>query len=199
MTATMPAAADPIAAGKLAPNLELRDSDGQPFRLSQAWEGAQNGAVVALMRHFGCIFCRQQATQLRDAYAEFQKRGIAVVAVGVGSVQDAADLKAWLKLPFPVLADPEQAAYRAYGLGRGSVTQLANPKVFAAGFKAMREGNKQVKATGDPKQLPGTFVVDQYGMVRHAHPATHAGDLASVPSLLAAIDRYAKDCHDVCR
>lgn len=199
MTATIPAPAAPVTAGKLAPDLELRDSDGNPFRLAQGWEGTQNGAVVAFFRHFGCIFCRQHAVQLRNNYAEFQKRGIAIVAVGVGSVQDAADLKAWLKLPYTVLADPEQAGYQAYGLGRGSVMQLASPKVFAAGLKAMTQGNKQVKATGDPKQLPGTFVVDQHGMVRHAHPATHAGDLASVASLLAAIDAYAADCHDVCR
>ena len=199
MTATISAPAEPIVAGKTAPNLELRGSDGNPFRLSQGWEGSSNGAVVAFFRHFGCIFCRQHAVHLRDAYAEFQKRGIAVVAIGVGSVQDAAELKAWLKLPSTVLADPEQAGYRAYGLGRGSVMQLASPKVFAAGLKAMAQGNKQVKATGDPKQLPGTFVVDQYGLVRFAHPATHAGDLASVASLLAAIDAYAADCHDVCR
>jgi peroxiredoxin len=199
MTATISEPSAPISAGKLAPVLDLRDSDGNLVHLSSVWEGAQNGAVVVFLRHFGCIFCRQHLVQLRGAYAEFQKRGVAVVAIGVGSVQDASELKAWLKLPFPLLADPEQEGYRAYGLERGSLTKLANPKVIAAGFKAMREGNKQVKATGDPKQLPGTFVVDQYGMVRHAHPATHAGDLASVPSLLAAIDAYAKDCHDVCR
>ena len=58
------------------------------------------------------------AAQLGRRFPWFEERGVALLAVGPGGTAMAGKIARWLKLPFPVLSDPELAAYRAFGLGR---------------------------------------------------------------------------------
>lgn len=50
----------------------------------------------------------------------------------------------------------------------------------------MREGHMQTRATGDERQLGGTFVVSRSGIVEFAQVSAIAGDHADIPTVLAA-------------
>jgi peroxiredoxin len=82
--------------------------------------------------------CRQHAVQLGRIYTELQLLGAEVLVIGSGSREDAERVANQLKLPFPMLADPDRAVYLCYGLD----------KVFRA------------------IQRSGTFLIDPQGTVR---------------------------------
>lgn len=86
------------------------------------------------------------------------------------------------------VADPDKVLYTAFGLARGSASQLMSPTVLVAGLRALRKGNGLGVPVGDVLQLSGEFVVKN-GAIVWAHRAEHTGDHP-------ALDDVARD---VCR
>jgi peroxiredoxin len=62
--------------------------------------------------------CRGHAAQLGRIYPELKSRDTDVLLIGGGNVAAAAGLARALKLPFPVLADPDRAVYASFGLDK---------------------------------------------------------------------------------
>ena len=172
--------------GQAAPHTRLRTTDNLEVELSDFWETSERGAAIIFLRHFGCIFCREHLIRLRKRYDAFT---IPIVTIGIGSAEDAAGMRDWLKIPFPILAASTTEPYAAWGLGRTTATTMLNPGVITSGIRALSQGARQGKATGDSMQLPGSFLVDPSGTIRWAHPGSHPGDIASVDELLAAIEK----------
>ena len=108
---------------------------------------------------------------VRDDYPRFQRAGGEVLAVTMGTPEQAAAFRAKLDAPFPMLADAGREAYRAFGLKRGSVNQVLGPKTWLPLTKATFRAGVG-KPVGDVWQMPGTFVVDRQGIVRLAHYPT---------------------------
>jgi len=123
---------------------------------------------------------------VRKDYPRFQNAGGEVALVTMGTPEQAAEFRARLQLPFPCLADAERAAYRAYGLPRGGVGAVAGPAMWAAGWKALLSHGVG-KVIGDPYQLPGSFVIDTAGVIRHAHRATSSADWPSNDELITIL------------
>lgn len=104
----------------------------------------------------------------------FRAAGAGVALVTLGTPQQAGEFFPAPDLEMTVLADPQQAAYRAFGLERATLWQLAGPKVWLPSIKAIVRGHVG-KPVGDVRRLPGTFVIDPQGVVRYAHrPADQA-------------------------
>src|SRR5947209_16578228 len=91
--------------------------------------------------------CQRHAVQLGRIYKQFRARDTEVLILGGGSRKGAERLSARLKLPFPVLVDPDpdRPVYRRYGLD----------KVLIA------------------LQRSGTFLIDKQGIVRYIHQVTN--------------------------
>jgi hypothetical protein len=124
---------------------------------------------------------------LRERYDEFQKAGLPVLAVSMGTPLDLTEFLAEHDLPFELLCDPSAEAYRAYGLVRGNAYQVAMaPQVVAAGIKAAAEGHFISATVGDAMQLPGSFVVVD-GRIVYAHRGRLSSDLAPIDDLLQAV------------
>lgn len=177
-----------LTVGEPAPNSHLTSVDGTPIELASFWARAPKGTLVVFLRNFGCIFCREQAKLLRDAYQEFIERDAAIVAIGLGTPGDAAEFATWLKLPYPVLGHPDPSVHAEWGLGLASAVNMLNPDLMKRGFRALTSGSMQGKPTGEPKQLPGVFFVDRGGIIRVARPGAHPGDNPPIKTVLAAVD-----------
>lgn len=123
---------------------------------------------------------------MQKDYPRFRDAGGEVALVTMGKPEQAAAFRARLQLSFRCLADPGRVAYQAYGLPRGRLGAVAGPAVWAAGWKALlSHGGGAV--IGDPYQLPGSFVVDSAGVIRHAHRATTSAEWTSNDSLIAVL------------
>jgi peroxiredoxin len=192
----MPTLVRTLAIGEHAPDLPVLDQYGESISLAPYWQTSPNGAAVVFLRHFGCIFCREHAVRLRKSYEEFTRRDLAVLAIGLGSAENARGFAEWLKLPYPVLAAPDTEIYAAWGLGQTTGADMLNPALVKAGVRALTQRVTQGRATGDSKQLPGTFLVSPESVVLWSHVAKHPGDIAPVEAVLAAADAAAARAHD---
>ncbi len=111
---------------------------------------------------------------MRKDQQRFEQAGGRVGVVTMGTPEQAAAFRQRRELTFPCLADPDREAYRAFGLGRGTLGQIAGPAVWGAGIKALARGGIGVPV-GDTMQMPGAFIIDREGVVRWVHyPANQA-------------------------
>ena len=118
---------------------------------------------------------------------EYEKAGGRLVAVTMGTPDEAARFRDDLHATFEFLADAEQAVYRAYGLPRGTAWQIAGPKVWLPAIRAIARGGVG-RPVGDIRQMPGLFVIDTSGILRLAHYPTNQTDRAKHAEVLAAIE-----------
>lgn len=91
---------------------------------------------------------------------------------------------------FPILADPERSAYRAFGLARLAwhrVFSLATLKLY---LKLFRKGLvRHDYGDSDVYQAGGDFLLDRSGTIYFAHRSQDPADRPSVSILLKAIDK----------
>lgn len=127
-----------VAVGQQAPDFELRDQHGQPWRLSD-FRGKRNVVIVFYPFSFTGV-CQGELCELRDDIAEFDNDDVELVAI---SVDSSPVHKRWADeqgYTFPILADfwPHGAVAQTYG-------------VFDEKLGAARRG---------------TFIIDRDGVVR---------------------------------
>ena len=92
-------------------------------------------------------------------------------------------------LPFPVVSDPSRAAYRAYGLGRGSVARVWGWQAARRYAQILRRSGLRSwrRPTEDTLQLGGDFVVNPDGTLVYGFWGEGPDDRPSVDDLIAAI------------
>lgn len=59
--------------------------------------------------------CTKQASDLRDSWTEFERRGATVLGVSPDSIDSHQRFSRKFSLPFPLLADPDHVVAEAYG------------------------------------------------------------------------------------
>lgn len=175
----------PIRPSDSAPDLSLVDHDGNAVRLADLW--APRPVVLFFLRHLACPCSREQVVDLRPWVGKLEGAGGEVVAVTMGSEEQTAEYRRSMKAAFRFLADPDRAAYRAYGLERGTAWQVYGPGVWLAGAKALLRGGTG-KPAGDVRQLPGTFVIDRQGTVRFAHYPRNQAEKPSLEEIAAVLE-----------
>lgn len=102
--------------GDTAPDFELKDESGKPWRLSQ-----QRGKVVAMIFYpkDETSVCTKQMCSMRDRWADYESTGAEVVAISVGTVESHKNFAEHHSLPQRLLADE-----------RGDVTKLFNMRLL---------------------------------------------------------------------
>lgn len=117
-----------------------------------------------------------------------------MVAVAQGTREDVSAALQEMKLPFPVLPDPERKSYELYGLTRGGLLAVAGPHVMKEALVVGRRWGvggdlkASMSSRSDWRQLGGTFVIDGKGTIRSEHPARDAADMASMTTVLQELD-----------
>ncbi|KAM7262406.1 hypothetical protein ACFE04_000089 [Oxalis oulophora] len=147
-------------------DVKIFTAAGTPVVFKDLWDQNEGIAVVALLRHFGCICCWELASVLKEAKPKFDAAGVKLIAVGVGTPDKARVLAE--RLPFPIdtlYADPERKAYDILGLYFGLGRTFFNPastKVFSRidSIKKATE-NYTIAATPDDR----SSVLQQGGML----------------------------------
>jgi hypothetical protein len=91
-------------------------------------------------------------------------------------------------LRYPVLVDPDRQAYRAFGLGRGSIRRVWGLRALRRYIEVIRaDGFSDLhRPTDDTLQLGGDFVVDPEGRLVWAFWGEGPDDRPSVDALIAA-------------
>ena len=145
-----------VEVGQEAPDFELESDSGERVRLSSL-----RGSPVVLYFYpkDDTPGCTLQASEIRDAWSEFEARGAVVLGVSPDSASSHQSFRSKYDLPFTLLADPEHEVADLYGVW---VEQTYGDKTWI--------GNER-----------STFVIDSDGQVasvmRQVKPAEHAADV----------------------
>lgn len=91
-------------------------------------------------------------------------------------------------LAYPILRDEDRAVYRAYGLARGSFTDVWNWAAVKKYASILRGGRRRLeRATEDTRQLGGDFVIAPDGTLAWGHWGEGPADRPSVEAVIAAV------------
>ena len=127
--------------------------------------------------------------QLHRDRERFEAAGVELVAIGNGSVEQAAEFVQRVGVEgLRLLVDPEREVYRAAGAKVGTIGELIGRRVVRsrAAREARVEGARQGGIVGHPAQLGGVLIVATDGSVPYAHLAKNAADIPPNHKVLAA-------------
>jgi thioredoxin-dependent peroxiredoxin len=151
-----------VAAGDPAPDFTLTSDTGEQVTLSSL-----RGKPVVLYFYpkDDTPGCTAQATGIRDAWGDFESRGVVVLGVSPDTESSHVRFKEKYGLPFTLLADPDHAVADAYGV-------WGERTLYGKTYLGVERS---------------TFVIDADGSVakvlRKVKPDTHAADvLAALPA-----------------
>ncbi len=161
------------------------DTDGRAIRLADLWR--VRTVVLVFVRHFGCVFCKQQVAELKSVAPQIEARGVDLVVVGNGTVSEARRFQEEQGIGFRLLTDPSGRAYRQAGMRRGLAT-VVGPSVLGRGLVAFARGFRQTEVLGDPLQQGGVLVVAAGGQVIFRYISRRAGDHPSTTALIASLN-----------
>jgi len=153
--------------------------------------------LVVLLRHAGCLFCREALADLQIRRREIEGEDTQLVLVHMGSEEDAGEFFARFGLAdVPRISDPERSLYRAFGLGRGALSAVFGPRVWWRGFEAVILGGHRIgRLTGDGFQMPGAFLVF-HGEVVRSYRHQSAADRPDYLSLVTGRNYAAPELSD---
>ena len=162
--------------------LAVLTPDGLEARLGESW--AERPVVLALIRHFGCQFCKDHVSQLVPAVPAIHETGAELVIVGSGNPSMAGFFAEDYHVTTPLFTDPSREVYRAFGAKRPTWAALLNPRLYWNALQVHRRGHRLGKVQGDIAQLGGVFIVLPSGDMPFAYRSSIAGDLPSTTQVI---------------
>lgn len=160
---------------------------GHEVQLSEAWR--EQPVVLALIRHFGCQFCKDHVSQLVPAVPAIHEAGAELVIVGSGNPSMAGFFAEDYHVTTPLFTDPSREVYRAFGAKRPTWAALFNPRLYWNALQVHRRGHRMGKVQGDLAQLGGVFIILPGGDMPFAYRSEVAGDLPSIARVLDELRR----------
>lgn len=117
--------------------------------------------LLVFVRHAGCCFCREAVSDLAAAQSRLEAAGISIALVHRSSDASLRRLLRRYKLAgIALIQDEGGRLYRAFGLKRGTRSQVLGPAVWMRGIQAaVLEGHGAAAPNGDPWQMPGIFLL----------------------------------------
>jgi peroxiredoxin Q/BCP len=100
--------------GDTAPDFSLTDQDGQTRTLAMLL--ADGPLLLFFYPADFTPVCTREACLFRDGYAELAAAGIVVAGVSPNDADSHARFRSRHALAYPLLADPDKQAVRAYGV-----------------------------------------------------------------------------------
>mgnify|MGYP001824308345 CR=1 FL=1 len=137
----------------------------------------ENPTLVVFLRHVGCTFCRETLWELSKIRSKLEARGVALAFVHMSEPLEATQVFSRYGLDHVHrFSDPTCEIYQAFGLQRGSFSQLFRPRVFMRGIAAgWFSGHGVGPVSGDAFRMPGLFLLDR-GKVDRSYYAQTAAD-----------------------
>lgn len=148
-----------LQVGQKAPNFTLQNAKGEAVSLT---DFLGQKVVLYFYPRDNTPGCTRQACAFAGAYAEFEKRGVAVIGISKDSVASHLKFSQKHNLPFVLLSDPELVAIQAYDVWQ------EKKMCGKVGMGVVRT----------------TFIIDEEGNISHimpkVKPNTNAVDVLAV-------------------
>jgi peroxiredoxin len=148
--------------GAKAPDASLASITGGTQKLSALYK--EGPTFVVFYRGGWCPFCNLQLHALAEAKADFEAKGLKVVAISVDKPDEEAKVKAKHGIAFPMLSDSDLTAHKAFNVVH--VPADAEQKALAGyGINLDSYSGKDHHSFA----VPALFLVDKSGVVKWMH------------------------------
>ena len=127
------------------PAFELSDQQGKLIKSS---EFAGKPLLIYFYPKDDTPGCTKEACSFRDAFKEYQDRGITVIGISADSSESHKNFAAKFNLPFILLADPDKAVIKAFGA-------WGEKKMYGKSYEGI---------------IRSTFVIDARGTIKKVFP-----------------------------
>ena len=174
-----------IASDALA-QITLPDVEGTEHKLGDLW--SEHPVVFCFVRHFGCIFCRAQASELDARADEIESRGGRLIIIGNGAAHFASAFAEDLKIRSTILIDEDRRSYREAGMRRGFV-EVLSPKVPLNALRSYLDGHRQKAVQGDAFQLGGVLIIAPGNKIGYEYISETGGDHPDTQEVLNALEK----------
>jgi peroxiredoxin len=126
---------------------------------------------------------------VQQEYEEFRPLGAEVLVISQARPEQLAAFLRGQPLPFLLVADPERATYRAFGLGRTSWATVLRPGVVLRYLRLLFRGwrLRPASPSEDVLQLGGDFVLDGQGRLVYVYRSADPTDRPTIEALLQAV------------
>lgn len=133
--------------------------------------------LIVFLRHSGCAFCRETASELAALQNPLRKSGKRLVIVSLMNHKKVDEfLSRYGIYDYHHVSDPSGDLYRAFMLRRGTFWQLFGPKNWPRGFNAAIVRKHGLGALdGDGFRMPGVFLLHN-GKIIKEHRHSFAGE-----------------------
>ncbi len=175
-----------LKVGSTAPDFTLPDALGNDVRLADML--AKGPLVLTFYRGAWCPYCNLQLHALKQSLPHFAAHGAQLVAI---TPQTPDRSKAQIEkdpYPFPILSDLDSSVMRAYNLYFDLPPELH--ALYKEKFQLDITEYNGKDRLGLP--VPGTFIIDQAGVVRAVFADTDYTQRMEPAEILAALDALNK-------
>ncbi len=124
----------------------------------------ESPTLLVFLRHFGCVFCKEALSDLAQSKTFFDKKGVRIVFVHMATEKVAENYFQKYGLGGSLnISNPHKNYYAAFGLMKGSVSQLYGLRTWIRGYSARKEGHQLeiAEELGDSTQMPGIFLLKE--------------------------------------
>jgi hypothetical protein len=187
-TKTRPGELPPASVLARLSGTEVQELSGDWIELGSVW--ADRPAAIVWLRHYGCIFCREQAAELRTIVDEAEKLGRLAI-ISTGSLDHGRDFEKTHGEGLRSLVDSARRTYKVLSFKRGGMSSL-DPRVYLRGIQAATKGFMQGRTRGDAMQQGGVLVVAAGGRPVFFQRSEFAGDHAHLEDILGALREAAE-------
>lgn len=169
-----------LHAGEAVPRKTLSSLQGERVTLPDPGRLVH----VQFRRFVGCPICHLHLRSFIARHDELVAASVLEVAVFHSTAQSMTEYGA--EAPFPLVADPSRALYRAFGV-ETSVMSILHPGAWGAALKGIVTIGPSLPPPGDtPWGLPADFLIHPDGTIIACKYGSHAYDQWSVDEVLSA-------------
>jgi peroxiredoxin len=154
-------AKDSLQVGAKAPDFTLPDVFGKPVTLSELLQ--RGPAVVTFYRGEWCPFCNLQLHAYQNILPQIQELGATLVAISPQTPDNSLSTVEKKELTFTVLSDVGNTVARKYKIVFALPDQFRTPYTSIDSDVPTFNGDQSWELP-----MPGTFVIDQHGIIRLA-------------------------------
>ncbi len=189
MLITAPVHAAGLEVGQKAPDFTLANANGHEKRLSKMLE--KGPVILTFYRGSWCPYCNDQLHAYQENLQKIQDMGAQLVAISPEKPESMVDQVLIKDLEFEVLSDSGNDVIRAYDL-----VWFADEKTIAKTSKYVEKKTGETLAkrnglSGAELPIPGTFVINNKGIVTYAFVNEDYKKRAPIKDVLAAVDALA--------
>lgn len=124
----------------------------------------ESPVMLVFLRHFGCVFCKEALSDIADHKMAIQAKGTKLVFVHMAPDKVADKYFTKYNLDGSLhISNPSKSYYAAFGIMKGSISQLYGLKTWIRGYSARKKGHQLELAEelGDSTQMPGIFLIKE--------------------------------------